>query len=74
MKESNKIEKYYLDDDGNIVDPEKATRGVIRELDENGNLVNETWGTFSKEPEMSNEELGEYIAELLKKDKEFSKR
>lgn len=64
MSEGNKIETYYLDDDNNIVEPEKATKGVIRELDENGNLVRETWGTFSKDEEMSDEELDEYIASL----------
>ncbi len=42
----NKIETYYLDDDGNFVEPEKATRGIIRELDESGNLVRETFGRF----------------------------
>lgn len=43
---NNKIETYYLDDDGNFVEPEKATRGIIRELDEDGNLVRETFGRF----------------------------
>lgn len=65
MKENYKIETYYLDDDDNIVEPEKATKGVIRELDENGNLVRETWGKFEKEPELTEEELDDYITSLL---------
>lgn len=37
-------EIYWFDKDGNIVeDAEKAVRGVIRELDEKGNLIQETW-------------------------------
>lgn len=43
---NNKMETYYLDDDGNFVDPDKATRGIIRETDEKGNLVRETFGRF----------------------------
>jgi len=66
MEEIKSVETYYLDDNGNIVEPEKATRGVIRELDENGNLVRETWGTFEKASEISDEELDEYVLSLLK--------
>lgn len=65
MEENYKIETYYLDDDDNIVEPEKATKGVIRELDENGNLVRETWGNFEKEPELTEEEFDDYITSLL---------
>lgn len=65
MEEIKNVETYYLDDDGNLVDPEKATRGVIRELDENGNLIRETWGTFEKQPEISDEELDEYVLSLF---------
>lgn len=68
MNEIYKIETYYLDDDGNIVESEKATRGIIRELNENGNLVRETWGAFSKEPEISDEEFDDYIESLLKEE------
>lgn len=65
MEEIKNVETYYLDDDGNLVEPEKATRGVIRELDENGNLIRETWGTFEKQPEISDEELDEYVLSLF---------
>ena len=65
MEENNKIETYYLDDDGNLVEPEKATKGVIRELDKDGNLIRETWGTFESEPEISDEELDEYVLSLF---------
>ena len=37
-------EKYYLDDNHNIVDPDKATKVVINEFDENGVMIRETWG------------------------------
>lgn len=39
-------EIYYFDKDGNIVDASIAVRCVIRECDENGNLICETWGMF----------------------------
>lgn len=37
-------EIFYLDDNHNIVNPEKATKCVIRELKNSGELVNEIWG------------------------------
>ena len=37
-------EMYFFDDNGNSVDEENATRFVIRECAENGDLLNETWG------------------------------
>jgi hypothetical protein len=37
-------EIYYLSDDGRSVDKNQAARVVIRELDEYGNLVSETFG------------------------------
>lgn len=46
-----KSEIYYFDDEDNIVEKENATKAVIRELDENGNLVNEIWGTIDKDEE-----------------------
>ena len=61
------VETYYLDDDNNIVEPDKATKGVIRELDENGNLVRETWGTFEPVEEISDEEIDKYLASLYSK-------
>ena len=37
-------EIYFFDDNGNSVDESKATRCVIRECAENGELLNEVWG------------------------------
>jgi len=42
MKET-KSEIFYLDDNKNIVDQEKATKARILEYDENGNRVSETY-------------------------------
>ncbi len=66
IDEKLKVETYYFDDDGNTVEPEKATRGVIREVDEDGNLVRETWGRFEEIPRVSDEDFDEYIASLEK--------
>lgn len=41
---------YYLDDDHNIVDPDKATKVVINEFDENGVMIRETWGFVNHSP------------------------
>ena len=65
MEEINKVDRtevYYFDDNGKKVAPEKATRGVIRELDENGNLISETWGKFEEAPKY--DDFDSYIAEL----------
>lgn len=67
MEENYKVETVYLDDNNNIVASEKATRGVIRELDENGNLVRETWGTIEKVEPISDEDLDSYIDSLNSK-------
>lgn len=37
-------EIYFFDNSGNIVDEAKATKYVIRECAENGDLIAETWG------------------------------
>ena len=66
-KEVVKVETYYLDDDDNIVEPEKATKGIIRELDEDGNLVRETFSTFEERKEISDEELTRMTQEFLKR-------
>ena len=36
-------EIFYLDDANNIVEPEEATHGVIRECKMDGTLVKEIW-------------------------------
>ena len=38
-------EIYFFDAAGNPVDETKAVRCIIRECAENGDLINETWGT-----------------------------
>ena len=38
-------EIYYFDEKGNSADETEAVRCVIRECDENGDLISETWGT-----------------------------
>ncbi len=42
-------EIYFFDENGNQVDEAIAARCVIRECDNNGNLLNETWATANNE-------------------------
>lgn len=49
MDTKQNSEIIYFDDNDNIVDKENATRAVIRELDENGNLVREIFGTVKNQ-------------------------
>lgn len=42
-------EVYYMDDDGNIVPEENATRGIIRECKNDGTLISETFILMSGE-------------------------
>lgn len=44
-------EIIYFDENGKIVEKDKAVRAVIRELDEKGNLVREIFGTVNNEIE-----------------------
>ena len=37
-------EIIYLDKDNNIVDEEEASRCVVREYSDKGDLITETWG------------------------------
>ena len=39
-------EIYFFDNSGNIVDESKATKCVIRECKESGELIAETWGVL----------------------------
>ena len=39
-------EIYFFDNSGNVVDESKATKCVIRECTENGDLIAETWGVI----------------------------
>lgn len=53
-----KSEIIYFDENDKIVEKDKAVRAVIREVDENGNLVREIFGTIEKEDEeVSDEEF-----------------
>ena len=56
-----KSEIIYFDENDKIVTKEKAVRAVIRELDENGNLVREIFGTIDKsqDEEVTDEEFDE---------------
>lgn len=49
MSMQNKSEIIYLDDNRNIVPKEKATKAIIRELDSDGNLVREIFGTIDQD-------------------------
>ena len=73
MDENLKVETYYLDDDNNFVEPENATKGIIREVDEEGNLVRETWGTFEPVKKVSDEEMDAFL-ETLRKENFFKNK
>lgn len=49
-EKKTRSEAYYLDDDHNIVDPDKASKAVINEFDENGVMIRETWGFVDRVP------------------------
>ena len=36
-------ETFFFDENRNVVPKEKAVEAVVRELDEDGNLIRETW-------------------------------
>ena len=46
IDEKIKSEIYYFDEEGNNTDKEHAVSAIIRELDENGNVVRENFGFF----------------------------
>lgn len=48
---------YFLDDDNNIVESDKATHTIIQELDDNGNLIREVFG-YTKIPQKEVEDDG----------------
>jgi len=48
MAKTKETEIYYLDDDDEIVEKSKATKVNIRELDGDGNLINETFMLLTK--------------------------
>ena len=64
-----KSEVFYLDDDNNIVDESVATKMIIREYDENYDLVNEKFmikASSESEYSLSDEDL-ELIKEFDEK-------
>lgn len=51
LKRKKKIVKLtvaYLDDEGKVVDKKNATKTIITEYDQNGNVVNEIFGNIEK--------------------------
>ena len=44
LAEGRHSEIFYMDDEGNVCDKYVATRYVIRELEGDGNLIQETFG------------------------------
>lgn len=51
LKRKKKIVKStvtYLDDEGKVVDKKNATKTIITEYDQNGNVVNEILGNIEK--------------------------
>ena len=67
MEKKTRSEAYYLDDDHNIVDPDKATKVVINEYDGNGMMIQETCG-FVGSRRSSNEARAKpnFLTRLLK--------
>lgn len=64
---NKKSEVYYFDKDGNMVDSvDKAYECIVRELDENGELVNEVFGHVNYKPEPVTEEMLELTEEEKK--------
>lgn len=72
MEKETKTEVYYFDDFGRTVEPKKATKGIIREVDKDGNLVMETFGSFIQEPEY--DDFDEYIASLEREEEKKGKQ
>lgn len=68
MNSNNQEEIYYFNEDGKIVENlDEATNAIIREVDQSGNTVQETYGEFRDDDprivELTQEEYDEYIAE-----------
>ena len=48
-KKQEKAQVFYLDENHNVVSKKKAKKGVMRILDEEGNLEREVWFVVPKE-------------------------
>lgn len=46
----------YLNDKGEVVRPEEATRSIITEYDKDGNVINEIFGVLQNDNEKGEEE------------------
>ncbi|MFI3307550.1 MAG: hypothetical protein R3Y21_03180 [Mycoplasmatota bacterium] len=58
-KKEKKSQAFYFDSENNITTKEKATSVIIREIDENGNVTNETFATI-KDNENSENDIEEH--------------
>jgi len=60
------IQKFYLDDQNNIVSLEESTHFIIQELDDHDNIIKETFGVTKKpwEIENQNQKVGEPTKEM----------
>jgi hypothetical protein len=54
---------FYLDDDGNIVDPEVATKANILQFDENGQRIGEVY--MVRNQEVSEEEAAKALEDIV---------
>ena len=57
---------HYLDDDNNIVSKEESTHFIVEKTDENGMLIEETFGSMKKQSEFDNQNVfhGELTKEM----------
>ena len=67
-------EAVYLNDNDEIVTAELATKIIIRECDEEGNLIRETFMTKEQNDPVANYELTEDDRAFLKMFEENSKK
>lgn len=60
LNESNsKI--FYLDDNNNFADKDKATKSVIQVFDDKGNMVQEVWGVINAKEDNPTEDASQNI-------------
>lgn len=71
-RNSSRSEAYYFDDKGKFTTAEKATHGIIREVDENGMLLRETFGYFASKSQYDS--FDEYTAMLERMEEEEKRR
>lgn len=60
LNESNsKI--FYLDDNNNFADKDKATKSVIQVFDDKGNMIQEVWGVINAKEDKATEDTSQNI-------------